>query len=152
MIRWNDAGIAPGTAGLLWAESVGAEVLVFLLIGRPVIDRLGPAGAAVLATVAGALRWTISAQTAGLAAVAAIQPLHGITFALLHLACMRRLTQIVPPHLSATALTLYGLLGIGAASALLTLFSGWLYALMGARAFWVMAVLCVVAMPLARKL
>lgn len=152
MIRWNDAGIAPGTAGLLWSESVGAEVLVFLFIGRPAIDRLGPAGAAVLAAVAGALRWAISAQTVALAAVVAIQPLHGITFALLHLACMRRLAQIVPPHLSATALTLYGLVGIGAASALLTLLSGWLYGLFGAHAFWVMVALCVAALPFARKL
>jgi MFS transporter, PPP family, 3-phenylpropionic acid transporter len=152
MIRWNDAGIAPGTAGLLWSESVAAEVLVFLFIGRPVVDRLGPAGAAVLAATAGALRWAVSAQTAALVAIVAIQPLHGVTFALLHLACMRRLAQIVPPHLSATALTVYGLLGIGAASALLTLCSGWLYATIGAHAFWVMVALCVAALPFARKL
>jgi PPP family 3-phenylpropionic acid transporter len=152
MIRWNDAGIAPGTAGLLWSESVAAEVLVFLFIGRPAVDRLGPAGAAVLAATAAALRWMVSAQTAALTAIVVIQPLHGVTFALLHFACMRRLAQIVPSHLSATALTVYGLLGIGTASALLTLFSGWLYATIGAHAFWVMAALCVAALPFARKL
>jgi len=26
MIRWRAAGIAPGTAGLLWSEAVAAEV------------------------------------------------------------------------------------------------------------------------------
>ena len=121
MIRWTAAGIGPGTAGLLWSEFVAAEVIVFFVIGRPLLDRLGPARAAMLAAVAGIVRWTVSAETAWLPALALIQPLHGITFALLHLACMRRLAEAVPPRLSATALTLYGTVAIGAVSALLTL-------------------------------
>jgi len=152
MIRWRAAGIAPGTAGLLWSEAVAAEVVVFLAIGRPLLDRLGPNGAAMLAAAAGMLRWTVSAETAALPALAAIQPLHGLTFALLHLACMRRLAETVPPRLSATALTLYGTVGIGAASALLTLASGTLYGAVGAGGFWVMAALCAIALPLARRL
>jgi PPP family 3-phenylpropionic acid transporter len=152
MIRWRVAGIAPGTAGLLWSEAVAAEVVVFLAIGRPLLDRLGPNGAAMLAAAAGVLRWTVSAETAALPALAAIQPLHGLTFALLHLACMRRLAETVPPRLSATALTLYGTVGIGAASALLTLASGALYGAVGPDGFWVMAALCAIALPLARRL
>jgi MFS transporter, PPP family, 3-phenylpropionic acid transporter len=152
MIRWNEAGIGPAIAGLLWSEAVAAEVVVFLLIGRPLLDRLGPSGAAMLAAAAAALRWVVSAETAWLPAVAAIQPLHGVTFALLHLACMRRLAEIVPPPLSATALTLYGTLGIGAATALLSLVSGWLYGGIGPGGFWLMAALCLVALPFARRL
>jgi PPP family 3-phenylpropionic acid transporter len=152
MIRWRAAGIAPGTAGLLWSEAVTAEVVVFLLIGRPLLERLGPGGAAMLAAGAGVLRWTVSAETAALPMVAMIQPLHGLTFALLHLACMRRLAEIVPPGLSATALTLYGTVGIGAASALLTLASGGLYGAIGAGGFWVMAGLCGAALPIARRM
>jgi MFS transporter, PPP family, 3-phenylpropionic acid transporter len=152
MIRWRAAWIAPGTAGLLWSEAVAAEVVVFLVIGRPLLDRLGPGGAAMLAAAAGVLRWTVSAETAALPALAMIQPLHGLTFALLHLACMRRLAEIVPPGLSATALTLYGTVGIGAASALLTLASGTLYGAVGADGFWVMAGLCAAALPIAHRL
>ena len=152
VIRWTAAGIAPGTAGLLWSESVAAEVIVFFVIGRPLLDRLGPAGAAMLAAVAGIVRWTVSAETAWLPAVALIQPLHGITFALLHLACMRRLAEAVPPRLSATALTLYGTVAIGAVSALLTLISGWLYGAAGPAGFWMMAALCATALPFARRL
>jgi PPP family 3-phenylpropionic acid transporter len=152
VIRWTAAGIAPGTAGLLWSESVAAEVIVFFVIGRPLLDRLGPAGVAMLAAVAGIVRWTVSAETAWLPAVALIQPLHGITFALLHLACMRRLAEAVPPRLSATALTLYGTVAIGAVSALLTLISGWLYGAVGPAGFWVMATLCATALPFARRL
>src|SRR6266478_6002427 len=101
---------------------------------------------------AGMVRWSVEAQTAWLPAMAAIQPLHGLTFALLHLANMRVLAETVPPRLAATALTLYGTVGVGAAVALLTLASGWLYAQFGAQGFWVMAVLCAAALPLARKL
>ena len=152
MIRWTAAGITPGTAALLWSESVAAEVIVFFVIGRPLLDRLGPAGAAMLAATAGIIRWTVSAETAWLPAVALIQPLHGITFALLHLACMRRLAEAVPPGLSATALTLYGTVAIGAVSALLTLVSGWLYGAAGPAGFLVMAALCATALPFARRL
>jgi PPP family 3-phenylpropionic acid transporter len=47
VIRWGAAGIAPGAAGLLWSLSVAAEVIVFLFVGRPLLDRIGPAGAAM---------------------------------------------------------------------------------------------------------
>ena len=151
VIRWGAAGIGPGAAGLLWSESVAAEVVVFFIIGRPLLDRLGPAGAAALAAAAGMVRWSVEAQTAWLPAMAAIQPLHGLTFALLHLANMRVLAETVPPRLAATALTLYGTVGVGAAVALLTLVSGSLYANFGAQGFWVMAALCAAALPLARK-
>ncbi len=152
MIRWRAAGIAPGLTGLLWAESVAAEVVVFFAIGRPLLDRLGTGGAAMLAAAAGLVRWTVSAETAALPALALIQPLHGLTFALLHLACMRRLAETVPPGLSATALTLYGTVAIGAASALLTLASGALYGAIGPQGFWVMAALCAAALPASRRL
>ena len=44
MIRWSKAGISPGASGFLWSLSVVAEVVVFLLIGLPLLDRIGPAG------------------------------------------------------------------------------------------------------------
>lgn len=40
MIRREAAGISPATAGLLWSLSVAAEVIVFRIIGRPLLDRL----------------------------------------------------------------------------------------------------------------
>lgn len=149
MLVWTGAGIAPSIASLLWAESVAAEVIVFLLLGRPLLDRLGPAGAMALAAVAGALRWAVMAETTALPALAAIQLLHGLTFALLHLACVRLIGDIVPAGLSATALTIYGTFGLGLASAGLTLASGPLFASFGAQAFWAMAALSLAGVPLA---
>ena len=81
-------------------------------------------------------------------ALALVQPLHGLTFAALHLACMRLIPAIVPPQLAATAQAMYAL-GAGATTALLTLASGQLYASLGPRAFLVMALLCAVAAPAA---
>lgn len=152
VIRWEAAGIGPGTAGALWSEQVAAEVVVFLFVGPPLLDRLGPAGAATLSAAAGILRWGVMATTAALPAMALVEPLHGLTFALLHLACMRIFAESVPPRLAASALTLYGTVGIGAATALLTLASGPLYAHLGAYGFWPMAGLCALALPLARGL
>jgi PPP family 3-phenylpropionic acid transporter len=149
VIRWSAAGIGPGTAGLLWSEQVAAEVLVFFLLGRPLLDRLGAGGALALAAAAGAVRWAVMAETAWLPAMAMTEPLHGLTFALLHLAAMRLLAEIVPAGHAATALTLYGTVAIGAATALATLGSGPLYAEFGARGLWVMAALCAAALPLA---
>jgi PPP family 3-phenylpropionic acid transporter len=53
--------------------------------------------------------------------MALVEPLHGLSFALLHLACMRVLGRLVPPSLTATAQAIYGTLAIGVISALLTM-------------------------------
>ena len=74
--------------------------------------------------------------------------MHGLTFALLHLACMRLIVQVLPVRLAATAQSIYGTLCVGLATALLTLVSGLLYERMGGNAFLVMAGLCMLALPL----
>jgi PPP family 3-phenylpropionic acid transporter len=152
VIRWSAAGISPATASLLWSEAVAAEVVVFFVLGPTLVARLTPAGALAIAALAGVLRWTVMAQTSDVLALALIQPLHGITFALLHLACMRLIARIVPPGLEGTAQAFYGAVGVGAATALLTVVSGALYARFDAQAFWIMAALCALALPLSWKL
>ncbi len=148
VIRWEAAGMTPGAAGMLWGESVAAEVLVFLVIGPVIIDRLGTGGAAMLAAASGVVRWGTAALTAALPAMALVEPLHGFTFALLHLTCVRVIAQTVPVQLSATAQAFYGTVAVGAASTALTFAAGPLYSGLGASAFWVMAALCAVALPI----
>ena len=149
VIRWRSAGIGPGAAGLLWGESVAAEVLVFFVLGGPLLDRLGPGGAAMLCAGSGVVRWATVAQTAALPAMALTEPLHGFTFALMHLTCVRMIARVVPVQLSATAQAFYGTVAVGAASTALTFASGPLYGRLGAGAFWVMAALCAAALPVA---
>jgi PPP family 3-phenylpropionic acid transporter len=152
VIRWTEAGVPPATIGLLWSMSVASEVVVFLLIGPRLIARTGSANALLIAAAAGVLRWTVAAFTTDVMALGFIQPLHGITFALLHLAAMRVLSLRVPHELAATAQALYGTVGIGLASAALTILSGWLYGRFGGASFYLMALFCAAAIPVAAGL
>jgi PPP family 3-phenylpropionic acid transporter len=53
-------------------------------------------------------------------------------------ASMRIITDTVPRALAATAQAVYGLVGVGGATAVLMLLSGWLYARFGPAGFWAM--------------
>jgi MFS transporter, PPP family, 3-phenylpropionic acid transporter len=74
---------------------------------------------------------------------------HGLTFALLHLACMQMMSAVVPPAPAATTQGIYGGVAVGTMTAIMTLVSGPLYGGLGLRAFWVMALLCAAALPIA---
>jgi MFS transporter, PPP family, 3-phenylpropionic acid transporter len=147
VIRWSSAGVTPATASVLWSEAVAAEVVVFFLVGPWLVDRLTAAGVLALAASAGVLRWVVMASTADTLALVLVQPLHGLTFAALHLACMRLIGAIVPARLAATGQAMYAL-GAGATNAVFALAAGRLYASVGARGFLVMAMLCAAAVPL----
>ena len=147
IIRWRNADISPAVSSVLWSESVGAEVLVFLLFGPWLLHILGRTGALALGAGAAVVRWGVMAQTADVTALAAIEPLHGFTFALFHLGCMRIIVDTVPRRLAGTAQASYGTVGIGGATALLTVVSGWLFARFGPGGFWGMALLCSAALP-----
>lgn len=148
VIRWSKAGIDTSLVSILWSEAVVAEVIVFVLVGPALLDRFGARGAAMLAAAAGVLRWSAAGMTNSVTVLACVQPLHGLTFALLHLACMRMMAGLVPAHLAATAQALYGF-GSAVVTAALTLFSGFFYARYGGGAFVAMAALCAAALPLA---
>jgi MFS transporter, PPP family, 3-phenylpropionic acid transporter len=148
VIRWNAAGISPVTVSILWSEAVAAEVLVFFGLGPFIISRIGPNGGAALAVAAGVARWIVMSLTTEPAVIAMVQPLHGLTFALLHLACMRVFGLAVPARLAATAQAIYGF-GAAIMSAILTYVSGILYGQFGAQAFLAMALIAALALPFA---
>jgi MFS transporter, PPP family, 3-phenylpropionic acid transporter len=148
VIRWSAAGMEPSVISLLWSEAVAAEVVVFFLVGPALLKRVGARGAAALAAAAGIVRWSIMGLTNSVLVLSFVQPLHGLTFALLHLACMRIIASVVPIRLSATAQAFYAF-GSGLVSAGLTALSGPLYATYGGASFFAMAVLCAVALPFA---
>jgi len=148
VIWWSAAGIEPSTISILWSEAVAAEVVVFFLIGPALLNRFGARGAAVLAAAAGVVRWSVASVTTSALALSIIQPLHGFTFALLHLASMSMMQTLVPARLAGTGQSIYEF-GSGCVTAILTLLSGNLYAKFGGAAFLPMALLCAVAMPLA---
>jgi MFS transporter, PPP family, 3-phenylpropionic acid transporter len=62
IIRWSNAGISPVVSSVLWSESVGAEVLVFVLLGPWLLDILDISNALALAAGAAVVRWGVMAQ------------------------------------------------------------------------------------------
>jgi MFS transporter, PPP family, 3-phenylpropionic acid transporter len=148
VIWWSAAGIEPWTISILWSEAVAAEVVAFFLVGPVLLHRLGARGAAVLAAAAGIVRWSVAGVTTSVLALSIIQPLHGFTFALLHLASMRMMQTLVPAGLAGTGQSIYAFAS-GCLTAVLTLLSGIVYAKFEGAAFLPMALLCAVALPLA---
>ena len=108
VIQWRAAGTGPTAIGLLWSEAVASEILVFVVFGPWMLRRWGPGACVAIAAAAGILRWSVLALTADIAPLIAAQALHGLTFSLMHLACMQIIAAVVPEKLSATAQTLYG--------------------------------------------
>lgn len=149
-LHWTAAGLSPGMIGALWAWGVVAEVALFLF-GRRAADRLGMRGLAMIAAIAGVLRWVVTAGTTDVAALFAVQTLHAATFGAMHLAAIRAMGAL-PAALGARAQTLHAALGVGLASGVLMLASGPLYAALGGGAFLVMAILCGVAAMAAWRL
>jgi MFS transporter, PPP family, 3-phenylpropionic acid transporter len=146
MIVWNAAGISPAIGSILWSASVAAEILVFFVVGPWLLQRNTPIKAMIIAALAAMLRWIVMSQGPSVLILALVQPLHGLTFALLHLACMRILVVVTPIELAATAQAVYAF-GIGASAAMVTLASGFLYARVGPAGFLVMAALALASLP-----
>ena len=152
VVRWRAAGLTSGQCSALWSLAVAAEVAVFMLFGPGLLARLGPGRAAMLAAVAGVVRWAVEAESAWWPLLALVEPLHGFTFALLHLVCMAVIAETVPARHAAVAQAFYATVALGAAGAAMTALSGPVYGAVGARGFWVMAALCLAAMPVAAGL
>jgi len=148
MIYWAKAGISPSIAGALWSESVASEVLVFYLAGPWLLQSFGERGAFALAICAAVLRWSVMATTAAVSVMAFTEPLHGLSFALLHLAAMAVIARTVPPALAASAQSVYSAIGVGAAAAGISFASGFLFSQFGAASFWFMAALAALALPI----
>src|SRR3546814_8893414 len=81
--------------GLLWAEGVIAEVLLFAC-GAKVVQRLGPARMLLLGALAGVVRWTLLAASTDLAVLFAAQALHAFTFGAAHLGAIAFIARAAP--------------------------------------------------------
>ena len=139
-LYWRELGFSDTVIGILWAEGVLAEIVLFWL-NAPLVARLGPLGLMALGGVAGILRWSLFGLIPGLAAAAVLQLLHGCTFGASHLGAMHFMARSVPPHAAASAQSLYAALSAGLGSGLVMLAAGWLYAAYGGQAYPFMALL-----------
>jgi len=136
---WRSQGFSDTIIGLLIAEGIVAEILLFAR-GRRLVERLGPAGLTACAAAASILRWTITAMAPALPVLAVVQLVHAATFAMQHLSAMLVLSRFIPAERTATAQALHAALGYGAPTGLMMLLSGWLYARYGGLVFLAMAI------------
>jgi PPP family 3-phenylpropionic acid transporter len=150
-LLWRSQGISDTVIGLLIAEGIIAEILLFVR-GRRLVERLGPAGLTACAAAASILRWSVTAFAPPLPVLGVVQILHAATFAMQHLSAMLLLSRFVPPERAATAQALHSALGYGAPTGLMTVLCGWLYARFGGLAFLAMAATGGAALLLVRPL
>ena len=137
-LYWRSQGLDDTVIGLLLAECIVAEVLLFAR-GRRLVERLGPAGLTLCAALASVVRWAAMGFALPLWGLVLVQPLHAMTFAMQHLSAMLVLSRFVPAERAATAQALHAALGFGAPTGVMMLVSGWVYARYGGAVFWVMA-------------
>jgi intracellular sulfur oxidation DsrE/DsrF family protein len=135
---WQAKGYSENVIGVLWAEGVLAEIVLFAYGGR-ITRHLGSVGLITLAGIAAVVRWLGTGLTDSLAAVVVLQALHAFSFGAAHLGAMACIGETVPASLSATAQSLYSGLVWGAGLGLMLLASGWLYHGLGGSAYLAMA-------------
>ncbi len=139
-LYWRELGFSDTVIGLLWAEGVVAEIVLFWYSAR-LVERFGPLGLMALGGVAGILRWSLMGVLPGLGAAAVLQLLHAATFGASHLGAMHFMAARVPPGAAASAQSLYSALSAGLGSGLVMLAAGSLYAAYGGQAYPFMALL-----------
>jgi MFS transporter, PPP family, 3-phenylpropionic acid transporter len=139
-LYWRQLGFSDPVIGVLWAEGVVAEIVLFWRSG-PLVARFGPLGLMAIGGIAGIVRWSLMGVVPGLAATALLQLLHGCTFGASHLGAMHFLARNVPPSAAASAQSLYAAVSGGLGSGLVMLAAGALYTTYGGAAYLFMALL-----------
>ncbi|POB80715.1 3-phenylpropionate MFS transporter [Vibrio vulnificus] len=143
-IYWQQAGHSEEIIGYLWSLGVVSEVAVFALSKR-LFAGWSLRALFVAASIGVMLRWGITASTTLLLGLVLVQLLHGVTFAMAHIAAIQYI-QNSEEHKMVALQALYNALPLGAFIAAMTAFSGWGFEHWGANVFWVMVAMGLVAL------
>lgn len=146
--HWRAQGLDESTAGLLWAESVLAEIVLFAY-GSRVGRWLTPRALWLAAAGAGVVRWAILSSTIAMPALVLVQALHALTYGALHLGAMTYIREHVPGPARSRATTLYSAISTGLALGIALPLAGELYARFGGLAYGAMSIMSLLAMALA---
>lgn len=147
-LNWLRLGLEEGVIGLLWAEGVVAEVILFVFAAGAV-RRIGPARLIALGGLACLLRWALTAYTDDLTVIVVLQVFHAFTFGAAHLGAIHFIADRMPEDVSATAQTVYALVVSGIGIGMMSFLSGHLYEAYAGKAYLAMAALGGVGMILA---
>lgn len=146
-LNWKAAGYSADLIGALWALGVIAEIVLFSVSNR-VIARVGPVRLLAIGAACGLVRWTVIALGPPLWLLIPVQLLHAGTFSAAHLGAMHFIARATPPHLMATAQSIYGAVTLGVFMASAQFVSGQLYAAYGAHGYFLMTAMSGVALAL----
>jgi PPP family 3-phenylpropionic acid transporter len=138
-LAWARAGLDDGTIGLLWAEGVVFEIILFTFSAH-LLRRVSVPQIFLIVALAGMVRWAVLGYTDWLPALIVSQSLHAITFAATHLAAITYITKSIPNDQSASAQGLYDGIAMGFLFGVTMLISGWLFNDYGKLAFYAMIV------------
>jgi PPP family 3-phenylpropionic acid transporter len=138
-IYWDSLGISGRAIAWLWAISVFAEIIILRfnskLFGRWSIKQM-----LLLGVVGGVLRWWGLSVTDNVYLLGLAQTLHGLTFAVTHLAAMRYISLQDPSQL-VTYQSLYSGIALGLLMALFTYIAGISYEILQGDLFLLSALL-----------
>lgn len=143
-IYWKEAGYSEDIIGYLWSLGVVAEVAIFALSKR-LFSGWTLRALFMVAALGVVVRWGLTASTTALVALVMIQLLHGVTFAIAHIAAIQYIQHSEQRKMVALQ-ALYNAIPLGAFIALMTTLSGWGYENWGANVFWAMAAMGVLAL------
>jgi PPP family 3-phenylpropionic acid transporter len=142
-LAWKAAGYSEAVIGLLWAQGVLAEIVLFA-VGSRLLRRLSASALIAIAGLAASARWLGFGLTHSLPVLILLQLLHAFSFGAAHLAAMEQIAKEVPPSLSATAQSLYAgvVWGLFLGGGLLA--AGYLYQAFATDAYQAMAAIALV--------
>lgn len=143
-IYWKGAGYSEDIIGYLWSLGVISEILLFAT-SKKLLTGWSMRMMFVVASLGVMVRWTLTATTTDLWALALVQMLHSVTFAIAHIAAIRYI-QSVPENRMVPLQALYNAIPLGAVMALITTVSGWGFERWGGSMFWGMAVMGLLAL------
>ncbi len=134
-LHWKAAGHPDWLIGVLWAESVVAEIVLFAFGGK-LVERLGASRLLVIAGVLGCVRWAALAASTDLWVIVPAQLLHAANFGAMHLGAMLYIARAVPPGFANMAQSLYSGITVGAIMGGAMLLAGYLYETDPNAAYW----------------
>lgn len=149
-IYWKDIGLSDSVIGLLWAWSVVAEVIVFLVFNR-VFGTISSNKVLMIAGLTAIVRWIafplIEPLGFGVPGFFAVQTLHALSTGLLLIGLQKMIGETVPEERTGAAQGI-AYFANGFSTGVVTLACGPLYQRLGGDGFYAMAGIAVVGVGL----
>jgi MFS transporter, PPP family, 3-phenylpropionic acid transporter len=147
-VYWQSLGFSTVGIGLLWSAAVLVEVAL-LSYSNLLVEKFGPGRLMMMGMAGGLLRWVLMGFLTSFPLIFMAQMLHALSFATTHLGTMHVIRLMAPPQLRNRAQGINAALSGGILMSGTTLLAGHLYGSMGAKTYFVMALMSALAMCIA---